>query len=386
MRAKPGSYAAQMQQRTSDLLITGTGLVASLAVGVPVAIGSVLGDPVVTGGPAVLWWTGYLVHLGVFLALTRDSVWGLSAARMLLATQVVAGGLVVAVAPAFGFTSVLLVINAVTAAYMLEVRTVAGVVVGQSALVAVASAVGGMDPLDLALTVAVYTGFQGFAVLASLSARRASEARDALEATNAELRATTALLAESSRTNERLRIARELHDVVGHSLTALALELEVASRQAQGPAAQHVTRAQGITKDLLGDVRAAVGELRAPMPGLRTALESMATTFGDLSVHVTVLDDLPIDDASATVLLRCAQEAVTNTARHAHADNVWIDVTCDDDGVVLAARDDGRGAEVLRPGNGLRGMRERIEALGGTVELEPSAAPGFALTARVPAT
>src|SRR5204863_1503702 len=79
---------------------------------------------------------------------------------------------------------------------------------------------------------------------------------------NAELHATRALLVEDSRVAERLRISRDLHDTLGHHLTALSLQLEVASRLASGPAAERVTEAHAITRLLLGDVRDVVSRLR----------------------------------------------------------------------------------------------------------------------------
>jgi signal transduction histidine kinase len=83
-------------------------------------------------------------------------------------------------------------------------------------------------------------------------------------------------------------------------------------------------------------------------------------------------------------VLRCAQEIVTNAARHAGAENLWLDLEHEGGMVTLRARDDGRGARSVRPGNGLRGMRERLESVGGSLAVETAEGKGFALRATLP--
>src|SRR3546814_803222 len=93
-------------------------------------------------------------------------------------------------------------------------------------------------------------------------ARQQAQARDEQRRLNAELRATRALLAESARVNERTRISRELHDLLGHHLTALSLNLEVASHITEGKAHEHVGQAHTLARLLLSDVREAVSQIR----------------------------------------------------------------------------------------------------------------------------
>lgn len=208
--------------------------------------------------------------------------------------------------------------------------------------------------------------------------------RRRLAAAHTELRATSALLEDSSRANERLRIARDLHDVVGHQVTALALELEVASHQSSPPASEHVTRARRIAKDLLADMRATVGELRDESPDLRTALEAIVTDLPQPHVHLHIAEEVRIDGPRLTTLVRCVQEIVTNAIRHAEAANLWIDITTNGaGGTVLRARDDGRGAPSLTPGNGLTGINERVEQRGGHTRF--TSAEGFHVVAEIPA-
>ncbi|HEX7253783.1 MAG TPA: sensor histidine kinase [Thermoanaerobaculia bacterium] len=211
-------------------------------------------------------------------------------------------------------------------------------------------------------------------------------ARESLAAANSELEATRELLARSARIAERFRIARDLHDLLGHHLTALSLNLEIASHLTEGDARERVERAQSVTKLLLGDVRGVVGELRHPEGlDLPAALRKLADGIPSPRIHVTVAPALEIDDPVAgEVLLRCAQELVTNAVRHARAENLWLEVSQGMTGVEIHARDDGRGTDALGSGNGLAGMRERIEERGGTLSVETAPGRGFAVTAILP--
>jgi len=193
------------------------------------------------------------------------------------------------------------------------------------------------------------------------------------------------MLALSSRTAERVRIARELHDVLGHHLTGLSLHLEVARHVAGEPAREPLGKAQEATKKLLQEVRDVVSALREEHAvDLGEALQAVVAHVDRPRVHLELPRDLELDDpALANTVLRCAQEIVTNAIRHARADNLWIDVVRENGGLILSARDDGRAADPITPGNGLRGMRERVEAAGGRLEYGAGSS-GFRLTASLP--
>ena len=211
-------------------------------------------------------------------------------------------------------------------------------------------------------------------------------ARERLGAANAELEATRELLAQSTRIAERSRIARELHDVLGHHLTALSLNLEIASHRTEGDARERVVTAQSLTKLLLGDVRAVVGALRSDdRLDLAAALRKLAEGIPRPRVHVAIPAEFSVDNpVSAEVLLRCAQEFVTNAVRHAQAENVWLEVTRSDSGIEIHARDDGRGAAMVRSGHGLSGMRERFEQRGGALSVATAPGRGFTIDAVLP--
>jgi signal transduction histidine kinase len=102
-------------------------------------------------------------------------------------------------------------------------------------------------------------------------------------------------------------------------------------------------------------------------------------------VHLALPDSLDLRDAErATTLVRCVQEIVTNTIKHAAAENLWITVERRNGSIELVARDDGRGAPSVVPGNGLEGMRERMTALGGDLVLETNHGEGFRVRASLP--
>jgi signal transduction histidine kinase len=238
-----------------------------------------------------------------------------------------------------------------------------------------------------ALTIGVAIGgFQIFAAASSILALNEGRARTNLARANAELTATRELLAETSRTSERLRISRDLHDTLGHHLTALSLQLDVASRLSDGKLSEHIHQAHAITRLLLSDVRDVVSSLRdSSRLNLAEAIRALAVQPVNARVHLEVPEPLHVDDpARAEAILRAVQEVLTNTARHARAANLWIRLEHADDGVALHARDDGRGVQEVEWGNGLRGMRERYEQHGGRVDAMPSAGSGFEVHAFMP--
>ncbi len=237
------------------------------------------------------------------------------------------------------------------------------------------------------LQVALYLGTSALMFVTSMIASQQAEERERQRLLNAELRATRALLAESSRIAERIRIARELHDLVGHHLTALTLNLEVASHLVDGPAAEHVRRAQATAKHLLADVREVVTEMRQDDAlDLTQALRGLIEGVPALAVHLDLPPRFAVEDPRrAQVLLRCVQEIITNTVRHARARNLWLRFErVEGHELHMSSRDDGRGAPHLKLGNGLVGMRERLAEFGGRLTIDARRSDGFALDAWLP--
>lgn len=205
-----------------------------------------------------------------------------------------------------------------------------------------------------------------------------------LAAKLAQLQTAQRLLADRAKSEERLRIARDLHDALGHHLTALSLRLELAARSHEsGPAA--LAEAHALTRLLLGDLRNVVSELRgAGLVDVAPALRAL-TTGGDVVVTLDIPVTLFVDDAGhANALIRCVQEAVTNAHRHGGASHLHVTVTPEAGGIGIHARDDGHGTERIVPGHGLTGMRERFEALSGWVRFTSARGQGFEVRAFLP--
>jgi len=239
---------------------------------------------------------------------------------------------------------------------------------------------------DAAMTAGLFMGISMFAFMSSVVGLRQHAARDELRKLNSELQATQALLADNTRIAERVRIARELHDLVGHHLTALTLNLEVATHLVEGKALEHVQQARSLAKLLLADVREVVSDIREnDKVDLAAALSTLIEGVPEPVIHLDLPRELAmLDPLEAQVLLRCAQEAITNSVRHAGARNLWIRLAHDENGVALTAHDDGRGASDLAIGNGLSGMSERLQQLGGELRLESRPGAGFSLHAWLP--
>lgn len=286
-----------------------------------------------------------------------------------------------------GLGSILMMVAAGVIPWLLPVLPgVAWLMLSQLAVLPVYYKFIGLPLFDSLMQSLLYGGFSMFIFVTSLVARQQTEAREEQRQLNAELRATRALLAESARVNERTRISRELHDLLGHHLTALSLNLEVASHLTEGQAQEHVRQAHVLAKLLLTDVREAVSQLRqSGAIDLGATLRPLAAQVPSLGIHLDIASALTVDDPGrAHVLLRCTQEIITNTVRHAGARNLWLQVYRDADRVVIDARDDGCGTDQVDPGNGLRGMRERLEQYGGQLEIESRRGAGFHLRASVP--
>jgi signal transduction histidine kinase len=340
--------------------------------------------------PATAWFAAYVVYgvaLGLFLGLPvmRPGACGPHFPLVLAVTQSVTGlGLNYISGSYFGGTGVtmgLLIIVAAELPYILRPRTV-WLWIGVQTIISTVMfipAAGGFGLLTLLSFGVAMGGFQIFAVTSSMLLRREQASREQLAAANLELHATRALVAENSRNAERLRISRDLHDTLGHHLTALSLQLDVASRLTEGKAADHVRQAHAITRLLLADVRDVVGTLRETgRMDVAQAIRTFTVEQTGIAVHLNLPPSLVIDDPPrADALVRCVQEVITNAAKHSYARNLWIALEVKPDGVTIDAYDDGRGATSIDLGHGLTGMRERFEQNAGHVEFQWGPGSGF---------
>ena len=286
-----------------------------------------------------------------------------------------------------GLGSVLLMVAACVLPWLLPLPLgVAWLLASQLAVAPVFIRWVGFPPLEAVMQSMLYAGFSGFVFITSLVALQQTQAREEQRRLNAELRATRALLADSARVNERTRISRELHDLLGHHLTALSLNLEVAGHLSDGRVKEHVQQAHTLARLLLTDVREAVSQLREEGAiDLAAALRPLAENVPKLDIEMDIEDPLTVDDPErAHVLLRCAQEAITNAVRHSDAAKLWLNAYRQGNSVVLRVRDDGRGCDHVSPGNGLRGLGERLQQHGGRLAIDSRRGEGFQLTMTLP--
>lgn len=195
---------------------------------------------------------------------------------------------------------------------------------------------------------------------------------------------------------ERNRLAREMHDTLGHRLTVAAVQLEGAQRlilKDPGRAAGMVGTVREQVREALSELRRTVATLRAPLEAdlrLRKALKRLATHFEQatgITVHQVLPEKRPdLPDAHRLALYRAAQEALTNIQRHASASQVWMVLTVCDGAATLLISDDGVGipAGADQAGFGLRGLRERATQLGGELHLDPRPGGGSQMRFSLP--
>ncbi|MEU6077407.1 HAMP domain-containing sensor histidine kinase [Micromonospora sp. NPDC047074] len=204
-------------------------------------------------------------------------------------------------------------------------------------------------------------------------------------------RAASAASALSAQEAERRRVAQELHDEVGQTLTAVLLELKQVARHAPEPVRAQLAQVQETTRDSLDEIRRIARRLRPGVLeelGLTSALKALTTEVTghtDLTVRQHLDPDLPaLGGEAELVIYRVAQEALTNTVRHARAATVELSLVREPGHVRLRIRDDGRGIGNAAEGAGVRGMRERALLIGAQLTVTSGAAGGTEVRLRVP--
>jgi len=303
---------------------------------------------------------------------------------VLLALMAGAALVQISLAPDLGTAQVLLVIwvACAFATWRLGVAIFAALLVDAVFYLLVRD-VGFNSPLTMVM---INIGFQALAALCVHYAVSAESSRDQLVLVNADLLATRALLADSARDAERLRVARELHDVAGHKLTAMRLNLRALAADPTFGEREEVRIAERLSGELLADIRNVVQALRNEHGlDLETALRALAAPLPRPELALRIDDDVRVTDpGTAETLLRLVQEALTNAARHADANRLSVHLRREGAEVVLHMEDDGRIKGAIREGNGIAGMRERIAALRGRFDLGTTPRGGLRIDARLP--
>lgn len=382
------STTASAGHRRSEGLLLVAGVVTAAAIAV--ASGLVIARRVAEGTAGTL----EALHVAALVAFVATyfpvaSPWAtggvVRAAPWFLLAATTAATLAVVSLPQLGLAPVLFILTAAMAAHVVGTRAAYGLIAIQTLVVLLSTARVNPDGLAVLVQTIAYGGFQVFALTTTVALLAERALRERLALANAELRGARALLEATSRQGERLRIARELHDLVGHHLTALSLHLEVAEHLAEGRARPPVERSRAIARLLLADVREVVSDLRGGDVDVVALVRTMIHDLPSPSVHLDAPETLvSADDERAQTVLRLVQEALTNALRHGDAGHVWITLGRDDGALTVEVRDDGRGVQRIEPGNGLRGMRERVQAVAGELQLTSAPGAGFTVRARVP--
>ncbi len=242
-----------------------------------------------------------------------------------------------------------------------------------------------------------FFGIFGSIMMQAQAERQKSQALlEELQETHSQLQDYVLRVEELAVAEERNRLAREMHDSLGHRLTVASVQLEGAQYlipEDPQRAAQKVEVVRGQVQEALGELRQTVAQLREPLEAslsITQALQRLIASFeaaSELTVNVILAEDIPpLPDSHRLALYRSAQEALTNVQRHAKAHNVWLQLTFQGNAVNLLVSDDGiglpEGAE--QAGFGLRGMRERMGLVGGKLLLEPRHGGGTQLRVEVP--
>jgi len=228
-----------------------------------------------------------------------------------------------------------------------------------------------------------------FVVVFTRVAASEREARTALAEANQLLRDHAAQVEELATTKERNRLAREIHDSLGHYLTVVNVQIGAAQAILEldrQRALDHLSNAQALTQEGLAEVRRSVAALRAspiesrPLPEALAKLAEQWNAAGLRAKFVVTGITRPLTPQANLTLYRAAQEALTNVGKHAHASSVELHLDYSDEHLIrLRIKDDGLGSANSEDGFGLLGVRERVQLLNGTVHVRAGAAQGFSI-------
>ncbi|WNV77009.1 histidine kinase [Geodermatophilus sp. DSM 44513] len=309
------------------------------------------------------------VYLSVFARMAdrcREVPW-----RALLVVAGLGGGLAVWLGPSWAG---LMIYVSAAAAAGLPARWVWPAVLGAAGVSAAVLA--GHDELGDLVVLPVICLLTAFALRGTRH----------LVSVNAELVEARDELARSAVAEERLRFARDLHDLLGHSLSLIALKSELAGRLAERDPARARTEmadVEAAARRALAEVREAVSGYR--QIGLALALAEARAALSAAGTALRAPSPLPeLPGPVDAVLGWVVREATTNTLRHSGARTVTVDLSRTGEDVVLTVTDDGRGPGDGAAGSGLSGLAERVAGLGGRLEHGPGPGGGFRLSARVP--
>ncbi|MBF7074892.1 histidine kinase [Glaciecola sp. MH2013] len=246
---------------------------------------------------------------------------------------------------------------------------------------------------NMAVSAVLFWTFNLFALVMVNTTIKEKKSRETVETINRELVSTQQLLNQAAEQAERVRIARNIHDLLGHHLTALTINLQVASRQTdtlqvdessqsnKQQIKESIEQCHSLAKLLLSDVREAVSDIRSKSSiELVSAIKAISERLPNLDIKVDYANDINIDDVNmADVLIRCIQESFTNSLKHSKATNVevqfkkingLVEVIIQDNGneVKKKAKHTVNPTRGFKAGNGLTGIVERVSLLKGKAD------------------
>ncbi|WKX74314.1 sensor histidine kinase [Streptomyces sp. XD-27] len=237
------------------------------------------------------------------------------------------------------------------------------------------------------ITAGVYDGWDAISVAyGTLLSGMVTSAIFALSETVWELRATRQELARAAVEKERLRFSRDLHDLLGHTLSVIVVKSEAARRLAprdMDAALTQVSDIEAVGRQALTEIREAVTGYREA--SLATELDRARSALTAAGVEPVVRQSgPPLEPQTEALLSWVVREAATNVVRHSGATRCEIEVSGDSEQARLVITDDGRGVGSSTPGSGLKGLTERVAAAGGSLRSGPAARRGFRVVAELP--
>jgi len=344
--------------------------------------------------------TAYLA-IGIYGYARCARLKSLSLGLLYFGLQIPLGGLIVYLGKGAGFNALLLLPLAGHAVVLLPRR------IGYLAQVAII--------LDYVLTVYAYsqsvsTVWEGLPIFTAglvfvvvftqmalneeASRREVERLVNELTEANQRLREYAIQAEDLATAKERNRLAREIHDGLGHYLTTIYMQIQAARAVASNDrirADQMMEKAQNQTQEALADVRQSVAALRSPLDGHQSLSEMIrgllegARSSGIESEFIITGDERNINAQSRWTLYRASQEGISNVCRHANASHMWIKLDyTDPNQILLKVEDDGIGVSQLTEGFGLLGLKERVHIVNGEINIGPSKSGGFSVQIKVP--
>jgi two-component system, NarL family, sensor histidine kinase DesK len=324
-------------------------------------------------GHSPVVWLGFAAFYGLFLVVyylvgeltgrQQAAAFGLFFVIAFAYYPLNPGGYAIFIYP---FATLCLFLHRLRTVFLVLLAMMAGVIVETR------SVGHGFDTVENVLLFCVILGLSNFAFA------RQARTNSLLERANAEIERLT-------QEAERERIARDLHDLLGHTLTAITVKLDLARRLLSDDVARarnEVVEAEQTARSALAEVREAVAGYRAEglEAEIRRARHSLFAANVNLTTSVAVASLTP---SQVNVLCLALREAVTNIVRHAHSSECYVRLAEKHGMIHFAVEDNGRGG-VIREGNGLRGMRERVQSIAGTVIVTDSESGGTRVEIELP--